>query len=188
MAEVKRLLSMTRLLTVTGAGGSGKTRLALEVARDLAGAYSDGVWLLELAGISEYELVPQAVAAALGVTERPGETLSQTLVDVLGARQTLLVLDNCEHLVEAVASLVDTLLDLGCAVELRGAVGLQHTPAEDAMREPYLEGARSRLDGATWEALWTSSERVNPTMGRESVVSVGRRAPGSATTTKRATE
>ena len=75
------------------------------------GAYPGGVWLVELAGISEPELVSQAVAAALGVTERPGQRLVDTLVDVLGARQALLVLDNCEHLVEAVATLVNALLD-----------------------------------------------------------------------------
>ena len=67
MVEVKRELAMTRLLTLTGAGGSGKTHLALEVARDLAGAYLDGVWLAELAGLSEGQLVAGALAEALGV-------------------------------------------------------------------------------------------------------------------------
>jgi len=65
MLEIKRALAMTRLLTLTGAGGSGKTRLALEVSRDLVGAYRDGVWLVQLAGISEGELVPQALAGNL---------------------------------------------------------------------------------------------------------------------------
>jgi predicted ATPase/DNA-binding SARP family transcriptional activator len=111
IVEVKRGLSMTRLLTLTGAGGSGKTRLALEVARDLVGAYSDGVWLAELAGLSESDLVPQAVAAALGVKERPGQPLTVTLGEFLGAKQTLLMVDNCEHLLEATAGLVDILLD-----------------------------------------------------------------------------
>src|SRR5215216_2637334 len=111
MVEVKRELAMTRLLTLTGTGGSGKTRLALEVARELVGAYPDGVWLAELAPLSEGELVPQTVAQALGVKERPGEQLTDTLVEFLRARHTLLVLDNCEHLVEAVAQLVDILLD-----------------------------------------------------------------------------
>ena len=111
MVEVKRALSMTRLLTLTGAGGSGKTRLALEVARDLLGAYPDGVWLVELAGLSEGELVPQAVAADLGVKERPSQPLPATLGEYLRAKQTLLVVDNCEHLLETTAGLVDILLD-----------------------------------------------------------------------------
>ena len=111
MLEVKRALAMTRLLTLTGTGGSGKTRLALEVVRSLVGAYPDGVWLVELAPLSEGTLVPQVVARALGVKERPEEPLTDTLAEVLRTKQTLLVLDNCEHLVEAVARVVDVLLD-----------------------------------------------------------------------------
>ena len=111
IVEVKRALSMTRLLTLMGAGGSGKTRLALEVATDCVGAYSYGVWLAELAGLSQGKLVPQAVAAALGVKERPGQPLPVTLGEFLRAKQTLLVVDNCEHLLEATAALVDMLLD-----------------------------------------------------------------------------
>jgi predicted ATPase/DNA-binding SARP family transcriptional activator/DNA-binding CsgD family transcriptional regulator len=114
MLEVKRALAMTRLLTLTGTGGSGKTRLALEVARSLVGVYPDGVWLVELAPLPEGALVPQAVARALGVKERPGEPLTDTLAEVLRTKRVLLVLDNCEHLVEAVAPLVDVLLD-ACA-------------------------------------------------------------------------
>jgi tetratricopeptide (TPR) repeat protein len=111
IVEVKRTLSMTRLLTLTGAGGSGKTRLALEVARDLIRTYPDGVWLVELAPLSEAELVPQEVAAALEVQERPGAPLTDTLAEALGEKGLLLVVDNCEHLVEAAAQLGDTLLD-----------------------------------------------------------------------------
>src|SRR5215212_595421 len=109
--EIERELAMTRLLTLTGVGGSGKTRLALKVARDLVEAYPDGVWLVELAPLSEQALVPKAVAEALEVLERPQEPLVDTLRDVLGDRQLLLVLDNCEHLLEAAARLVDALLD-----------------------------------------------------------------------------
>ena len=110
MVEVKRGLAMTRLLTLTGAGGSGKTRLALEVARDLINAYLDGVWLVELASLTEGDMVLQKVARALGMAERPGEPLTDTLVDPLGDKELLLVVDNCEHLVEAAAQLVDALL------------------------------------------------------------------------------
>jgi non-specific serine/threonine protein kinase len=111
MTEVKRELVMTRLLTLTGPGGSGKTRLALEVSRDLVGAYPDGVWLVELAGLSEESLVPQAVAEALRLKEQSGQPLIDTLAEALRSKDTLLVLDNCEHLVDAVARLVDVLLD-----------------------------------------------------------------------------
>src|SRR3712207_4185239 len=111
MLEVERELALTRLLTLTGAGGSGKTRLALEVARDLLAAYPDGVWLVQLAPLSEEALVPKAVAEALKVPERPQEPLADTLAEVLGSRQLLLILDNCEHFLEATARLVDKVLD-----------------------------------------------------------------------------
>ena len=114
LAEVKMALAMTRLVTLTGTGGSGKTRLALEASRDLTGAYPDGVWFVELAGLSDGELLPSAVAEALGVPERPSQPLTDTLVDALRAKKTLLVLDNCEHLVTPAAWLVDALLD-SCA-------------------------------------------------------------------------
>jgi len=100
-------------LTLAGTGGSGKTRLALEVARDLVGAYPDGVWLVELAGLSEPELVAQEVADALGVREQPDRPLLSTLEEALRAKKLLLVLDNCEHLVDACAHLVEALL-LSC--------------------------------------------------------------------------
>jgi predicted ATPase/DNA-binding SARP family transcriptional activator/DNA-binding CsgD family transcriptional regulator len=110
MLEARRLLPMTRLLTVTGAGGSGKTRLALEVARSLVGAYPDGAWLVELAGLSEPDLVPQAVATTVEVREQPGRPLLDTLLDVLRDRELLLVMDNCEHLIDAAARVADALL------------------------------------------------------------------------------
>jgi len=111
MLEVKRALAMTRLLTLTGSGGSGKTRLALEVARDLVGTYPDGVWVVELAPLSEGTLVPQVAAEALGVQEQPDSPLLESLLDDLGAKETLLILDNCEHLIDPAARLTDTLLD-----------------------------------------------------------------------------
>jgi predicted ATPase/DNA-binding SARP family transcriptional activator len=113
VVEVKRALAMTRLLTLTGAGGSGKTRLALEVARHLVGAYPDGVWFVELAPLSQPQLVPQVVAEALGVREQPDRPLVDTLVGHLREKELLLMLDNCEHLIEACVRLADTLL-LAC--------------------------------------------------------------------------
>jgi non-specific serine/threonine protein kinase len=116
IAEIERLLGTTRLLTLTGAPGVGKTRLALEVGDEIADAFPDGVWLAELAPLVDPRsalvpgLVPTAVATALGVREQPGQPLSDTLADALRAQRVLLVLDNCEHLVDACAGLVDTLL------------------------------------------------------------------------------
>ena len=110
LAEVTRLLAHTRLLTLTGSGGCGKTRLALAAAGELVEEFEDGVWLVELASLADPSLVPQAVASVLGVREQPGHSLTETLSDHLGARKLLFVLDNCEHLVEACAELTDTLL------------------------------------------------------------------------------
>jgi predicted ATPase len=98
------------LLTLTGAGGCGKTRLALEAAGELVEDYPHGIWLAELAGLSDPELVPQAVAAILGVRELPGKPLVESLVAFLKPRQLLLLLDNCEHLIEACARIVKALL------------------------------------------------------------------------------
>ena len=102
MKGIERELAMMRLLTLTG--GSGKTRLALEVARDLNGAYPDGVWLAELASLTQGEFVAQSVAEAVGVPGQPARSPTETLVDALRAKQTLLILDNCEHLVDAVGA------------------------------------------------------------------------------------
>ena len=110
LAEVMRLLKETRLLTLTGSGGCGKTRLALKVVGDLAWAYPDGVWLVELASLADPSLVPQAVASALGAREQPGRSLTETLANYLRAKNLLLVLDNCEHLIEACADLAEALL------------------------------------------------------------------------------
>jgi predicted ATPase/DNA-binding CsgD family transcriptional regulator len=138
IAEVKQLLDPSgtlrenpqglpaRLVTLTGAGGCGKTRLALQVGASLSGRqdhtdahatdegkprpYADGIWFIELAALSDPALVAQRVAAALDVREQPSQPLLTTLINYLRDKHTLLILDNCEHLLEACAQLVDTLL------------------------------------------------------------------------------
>jgi predicted ATPase/class 3 adenylate cyclase len=110
IAEAQRLLGDTRLLTLTGTGGCGKTRLALQVAADRLDEHPDGVWWVELASLTEPGLVPQAVADALRLREEPGRPLMATLTDHLKPRSLLLALDNCEHLIQACAQLADGLL------------------------------------------------------------------------------
>ncbi len=110
IGEVEELLAAHRLVTLTGPGGSGKTRLALAVAPEAAQGFEDGAWLVDLASLSDPDLVPQAVASVLGVRETPGTPLVDTLSLHLGPREALLILDNCEHLVEACAGLAGTLL------------------------------------------------------------------------------
>jgi predicted ATPase/class 3 adenylate cyclase/Tfp pilus assembly protein PilF len=100
----------TRLLTLTGVGGTGKTRLSLQVATEVMAEYADGVWLMELAPLADPALVPHAVATVLSVREEPGQPLMQTLVRHLKAKHLLLMLDNCEHLLAACAQLADTIL------------------------------------------------------------------------------
>ena len=110
IAELSERLRTTRLLTLTGTGGCGKTRLALQVGADLVQGYPEGAWFVDLAPLADPTLVPQAVAAALGVHEVPGRPLLATLTDYLRGRALLVLLDNCEHLLDACATVADALL------------------------------------------------------------------------------
>ncbi|TJZ76407.1 LuxR family transcriptional regulator [Rhodococcus oryzae] len=110
LAEAKRLLSVARLVTLTGIGGVGKTRLALRVAEDSRRAFEDGVWLVEFGELQDEALVPDTVATALGLREHPAHPPLVLLTEYLATRTLLLVLDNCEHLIDAVAKLTDSLL------------------------------------------------------------------------------
>ncbi|MCJ0905600.1 protein kinase [Rhodococcus sp. ARC_M6] len=110
LAEAKNLLSVSRLVTLTGIGGVGKTRLALQVAAKAQRDFADGVWLVELGELHEEPLVVVAVAAALGVRDQSARPLQDIVVEFLATRTLLLVLDNCEQVVDAVAGLVEALL------------------------------------------------------------------------------
>src|SRR5438477_11066022 len=110
LADAKRLLEGTRLLTLLGMGGLGKTRLSLQIGADVLEKYPDGVWFVDLAPIRDPSLVPSATAQVLGVREEAGKPLMQTLCEHIKDHKLLFILDNCEHLVSACASVADALL------------------------------------------------------------------------------
>jgi non-specific serine/threonine protein kinase len=139
IAEVRRLLGAARLVTLTGSGGAGKTRLALQVAADIVEDYPDGVWLAEFAPIADPALVPKTVASALNVPEQPGREMIETLVDALRPKSLLLVLDNCEHLLAACADLAAAVLRACPQVRILATSreGLR-VPGETLSRVPSL--------------------------------------------------
>jgi predicted ATPase len=110
IAEIAAQLAEYRLVTLTGPGGAGKTRLAGQVARRVAGRFADGVWLAELAGVRDPAQVPPAVAAALGIHDLPAVAAADALAHALAQRQLLLVLDNCEQVIGAAAEVCGRLL------------------------------------------------------------------------------
>src|SRR5687768_15276905 len=150
MEEGRQAILTHRLVTLTGVGGTGKTRLSLQIAADVLDQFQDGVWFVELAPISDPNLVPQAIFSCLGIPEQPGQTILQLLLDYLRAKKLLLVLDNCEHLIAACAELVDTLLGKAPAVKIiatsREALGVSgemiwHVPSlslPDARQVPTI--------------------------------------------------
>src|SRR5215216_1933888 len=110
IADIKQALGSHRLVTLTGSGGTGKTRLSLQVAADLLEKFEQGVWLVELAPLTDPELIPQTIMSAMGIQEQKGKTPIEVLKAYVQQKQILIVLDNCEHLIEVSAKVVDALL------------------------------------------------------------------------------
>ncbi|RYG21883.1 adenylate/guanylate cyclase domain-containing protein, partial [bacterium] len=139
LADVIASIGSGRLTTLLGPGGCGKTRLALQAAADVLENFPDGVWFVDLAALSDSALVPGAALAAIGIREQPGESPSATLVEALKPRRLLLVLDNCEHLIEACARLVTELLrscrEVKVVATSREALGIA---GERTVRVPSL--------------------------------------------------
>ena len=128
VAEVQAAVRTHQLVTLTGVGGVGKTRLATEVAAHLVDEFPDGVWVFELAAVTDPAAVPDAVAAVLGITQQPGKSVSESMASALEGRIRLLVVDNCEHVVEAAADLVEAILAHSATVKIlatsREALGI----------------------------------------------------------------
>ncbi len=179
IAGVKQWFMDYRLVTLTGPGGCGKTRLALRVASELTAAYEHGVWLVEFASLSDPSLIPQAVASVLGVREYPGAELSQILVDFLSSRRSLLVFDNCEHLIAGIANLAQNLLqfcpNLSILATSREELGIPGEaiwgvpPLSLPIYQPWTDPAAA----AQTVASYLKSESVRLFLARVAAVSPG---------------
>ena len=166
LAALKRLLTKTRLLTLTGAGGCGKTRLSLQVAADSLERFPDGAWFVELAPLSDPSRVPQAVSTVLGLKEEPGKPITQTLTEHLKDKRLLVVLDNCEHLLDVCARLAYSLMrqcpDVKILASSREALGIG---GEQAYRVPSMslpdsKQPNTRSSVAQFEAVRLFTERA----------------------------
>ncbi|MBQ1091483.1 BTAD domain-containing putative transcriptional regulator [Streptomyces sp. B93] len=160
LAETRRLLGLSRLVTLTGVGGVGKTRLALRAARHSAPAFPDGVWLVDLAAVTDAALVARAVAESLGLRDQSTRSAADAVAEHLRERRPLLLLDNCEHLVEAAAELVLRLLravpELRVLATSRERLGV---PGEHVMPVPCLT-LRDGPDGTPCEAVRLLADRA----------------------------
>jgi predicted ATPase/class 3 adenylate cyclase/DNA-binding CsgD family transcriptional regulator len=166
LAEVAALIGEARLVTLTGSGGAGKTRLAVQLAAENLAGFPDGVWLAELAPISDPNLVGTAVSTALGLRDEPFVSASDALVRHLGDKQSLLVIDNCEHLIGACADLVETLLRacpslsiLATSREPLGVVG-EVTWRVPPLTLPADAGATDVLEGSEAVVLFRDRARL----------------------------
>jgi predicted ATPase/class 3 adenylate cyclase len=159
VSDVRAAMRSHRLVTLTGVGGVGKTRLALEVAKQLAGEFPDGVWVFELAAVTDPASVPDAVAAVLGIVQQRGKNVSDSVASALEGRSRLLVFDNCEHVVDSVADLVEAILAASATVKVlatsREGIGvaderLWRVPSLEvgAAVELFVERAQSMVSGS----------------------------------------
>jgi predicted ATPase/class 3 adenylate cyclase/DNA-binding CsgD family transcriptional regulator len=171
LTKLRELLAENRVLTLTGAGGVGKTRLAVQVAVQVAGEFGDGVWYVDLAPITDPELVPVTVARALGLPDQPGRSTMDSVLRFVRDRQMLVVLDNCEHLLDASAELVVAVLSGAASLTLlatsREAIGIA---GEVSWRVPSLS-----LDGEALELFTDRARHARPdfTLTDDNAATVG---------------
>lgn len=164
--ELRALVAEQRLVTVAGPGGSGKTRLALQVAADLSEEHPDGVWLVELAALSDAALVAQQAASAIGVREQPGRAIGDSLIEHLAGQRALVLLDNCEHVVGACAALAETLLARCPGVRILAtsqeplAIGGEAVFRLDTMAVPPERARADELEGFESVRLFVDRARL----------------------------
>ena len=176
VAELQSNLREHRMVTLTGPGGVGKTRLALAVATQLAGEFADGVWVFELAAVADPAAVPDAVAATLGIAQQPGKTVTESVADALDGRVRLLIFDNCEHIRDAAADVTEVVLARAPTVKIlatsREGLGAADEQvwlvpsldlsggADSAAVELFVERARSVSTGFSLRASDTAAAVV----------------------------
>ena len=148
LAEVEQALKSHRLVTLTGVGGVGKTRLVTEVAARLADEFPDGVWEFELAAAADPAAVPDAVAAVLGITQQPGKTVSESVAAALEGRVRLLVFDNCEHVLDAAAELIEAILAHSATVRILATSREGLGVADEQVRPVRSLDAAAGIDSA----------------------------------------
>jgi predicted ATPase len=184
IAEVQAAVKAQRLVTLTGVGGVGKTRLALEVAARLVDEFPDGVWFFELAAVSDPAAVSDAVAAVLGITQQPGKTVAESVAAALEGRVRLLVFDNCEHVLDAAADLIEATLAASATTKIvatsREGLGIAD---EQLWPVPSLE-VGAGVDSAAVALFVERAQHVSPrfTVGDDgeagAVVEICRRLDG----------
>jgi predicted ATPase len=183
VAEVGAAVRAHRLVTLTGAGGVGKTRLATEVASQLSDEFPDGVWLFELAAVTDPAAVPDAVAAVLGVTQQPGKSVSESVAAALDGRVRLLVFDNCEHVLDTAADLILAILASSATVTILATTRERLEVGDEQLRQvPSLDVAAG-IDSAAVALFAERARNVAPdfSIGKAdeaSVVEICRRLDG----------
>jgi predicted ATPase len=182
VGEIEAAIKANRLVTLTGVGGVGKTRLALEVAARLGDEFPDGVWFFELAAVTDPAAVPDAVAAVLGITQQPGMSVSDSVAAALEGRLRLLVFDNCEHVVEATADLVEAIFAQSATVKIlatsREALGIAD---EQLWPVPSLDvgaGTNSAAVQLFVQRAHSVAPHFTPTREADALVEICRRLDG----------
>ena len=180
--EVQAAVTAHRLVTLTGVGGVGKTRLATEVAARRADEFPDGVWVFELAAVTDPAAVPDAVAAVLGITQQPAKTVSESVAAALEGRMRLLVFDNCEHVLDSAADLVDAILAQSATVTIlatsREGLGLANEQVWPVSSLDVVAGTDSAAVALFVERSKAIAPRFSMIDAADAVVEICRRLDG----------
>jgi predicted ATPase/class 3 adenylate cyclase len=162
VTEIETAVKAHRLVTLTGVGGVGKTRLALEIAARLADEFPDGVWVFELAAVTDPTAVPDAVAAVLGITQQPGKTVSESVATALAGRIRLLVIDNCEHVLDAAADLIEAILAQSETVRVLATSREVHGIAQEQVRLVRSLDTAAGIDAAAVRLFVERAQGIAP--------------------------